>query len=347
MRRVDQDKTHHGTAAGQVAADPSLRREHDLTDRQAQVAALLTAGVHPADLAVELGIAQSTTEKHLAALRDKMAAPDTLALCAMMAARRTPEQEIAFRCWQPVLPPDAEQGDHAALARQVQTASNLGAQLRHLRNHLAPYDIRHIYYAYVPLSVQGFLAGDIWDLFEAPDTLVRAFETSGGLMAQPMALALFNAPGDIATSDYSDITALPKSAQSFAEACQDHGAAAAIALGFPSGGGFVGLAMTVGSAEAFARIQTDAAQIRAAAMLVHGSALTGGTLAAMADLSVRERDALSALARGLESKAAAKELKVSDRAFGKLTASARRKLKADTTAAAIYKASALNALVFL
>ncbi|MEL7106846.1 MAG: LuxR C-terminal-related transcriptional regulator [Pseudomonadota bacterium] len=347
MRRVDQDKTLHGTGAGQVAADPGLVDSHGLTDRQAQCAALLTAGVHPADLAVELGIAPSTAEKHLAALRDKMGVADTIELCATMAARRSPEQEIAFRCWQPVLPPEAETGDRAGLATRLQTASTLGAQLRHLRNHLAAHDIRHIYYAYVPLSVRGFLMGDVWDHFEAPDTLVEAFHRSGGLLAQPMAMALFNAPGDIATADYSAPETLPKGAQTFARACLDHGAAAAIALGFPSGGGFVGFAMTVGSAEAFARIQADAAAIRSAAMLVHGSALTGATLAAMADLSVRERDALSALARGLGTGPAAAEMKISERAFGKLTATARRKLKADTTAAAIYKASALNALVFL
>jgi DNA-binding CsgD family transcriptional regulator len=82
-------------------------------------------------------------------------------------------------------------------------------------------------------------------------------------------------------------------------------------------------------------------------MLMHGAAGTNGTLAALADLSIRERDALSALARGLETAQAATEMKISPRAFSKLISQARAKLKSKTTNEAIYKASALNALVFL
>ena len=339
MQRIAQDQTFHGTGAGQIAFDAEFARTNELSDRQAQCVALLAAGVHPADLAVELGIAPSTAEKHLAALRQKLSQPDTTALCAFLARRRTPEQDIAFRCWQPVLPPEVATGDIATLARRLQTASNLAAQLSYLRDHLEAFDVRHIYYAFVPLSVQGFMMQDIWDVFLAPETLQVAFTASGGLIGQPMALRLFNAPGDVATADYRDDPG------PFASACRDHDALAAMAFGFPSGGGYAGFAMTLGAPLAMDAAQ--AAQIRAAGMLLHGAALTGGTLAALAKLSVRERDALSALALGLDAAAAAKRLKLSDRAFSKLVAQARTKLKCKTTAAAIYKATALNALVFL
>ncbi|MEM9705372.1 MAG: hypothetical protein AAF850_04770 [Pseudomonadota bacterium] len=345
--RVDQNKTLHGTGAGQVALDPAFVAKHTLTDRQAQCASLLIAGVHPSDLAVELGIAPSTAEKHIAALREKVGAPDTLSLCAMMASRRTSEQEIAFGCWNPVLSPEAEVGDRSKLAGQLQTASTINAQLRHLRNYLSPYGVRHIYYAFVPLSVRGFLANDVWDCFEAPPALQESFFAAGGLAAQPMALSLFNAPSEIASMTFTEENALPEHARPFATACRAYDVAAAVAFGFPSGGGFTGFALTLGDKDGIAPIKRHADEIRSAGMLVHGAAITGGTLAAMADLTIRERDALSALARGLETSAAAEEMKLSIRAFGKLTASARRKLKAKTTASAIYKASALNALVFL
>lgn len=341
MRRVAQDQTLHGTGAGQTALDPDLMTGFGLSERQAQCAALLTAGVHPADLPVELGIAPSTAEKHLAALRDRLDQPDTTALCAFLARRRTPEQEIAFRCWQPVLPPDAASEDTADFARRLQSGTNLLAQLSYLREHLSGLGVLHIYYAYVPLSVQGFLKQDIWDAFLAPDDLQEGFARTGGLAAQPMALQLFNAPGDIATADYRN------DPSGFAAACRAHGAKGAMAFGFPSGGGFVGFAVTLATPFDEATRTANTQRIRAAGMLMHGAALTGGTLAALPDLSIRERDALSALALGLDTQAAAKKLKVSVRAFGQLTARARAKLRAPTTAAAIYTATALNALVFL
>ncbi|MEM7691222.1 MAG: LuxR C-terminal-related transcriptional regulator, partial [Pseudomonadota bacterium] len=64
-------------------------------------------------------------------------------------------------------------------------------------------------------------------------------------------------------------------------------------------------------------------------------------------LTMRERDALSALALGQRAAEAANDMHVSERAFAKVIASARTKLHARTNAEAVGKAILINALVFL
>jgi len=88
-------------------------------------------------------------------------------------------------------------------------------------------------------------------------------------------------------------------------------------------------------------------EVRFAGMAMHAASLTNGALAARVRLTVRERNALSALALGERASDAAKNLNVSERAFAKLTAAARQKLNARSNAEAVGKAALINALVFL
>jgi DNA-binding NarL/FixJ family response regulator len=350
MRRVNQNETFHGTGAGQTPTDQELMRAHGLSERQAQCASLLRNGVAPSDIPETLGITVSTAEKHIAALRDKTGQGTTSQLCAFLNKRNSRRDGESFHWWQPVLPPEAHLGGTAhPFAEQLQDSTTLLQMLSHFRDHLADLEVAHVYFAFVPLSVRGFMVNDLWDIFFAPDTLSEVFTASGGLMSQPMALQLFNNPGDLAYTSYDDksLSALPTNAKAFGTACRDHGAKCAMGFGFPVSAGFTGFALTLKRAMTSDELITKAPEVRAAGMLLQGYAHTNGALAALADLTVRERDALSALARGCENKDAATEMKISPRAFSKLVAQARKKLKSKTTGEAIYKASALNALVFL
>ncbi len=350
MRRVQQSETFHGTGAGQTSTDPELTETYGLSERQAQCASLLRNGVAPSDIPEVLGITVSTAEKHIAALREKTGQATTPQLCAFLSNRHTRRDAESFQWWQPVLPPEAHLGGASQpYAQKLQDSTTILQMLSHFRDHLAEFDVAHVYFAFVPLSVRGFMAGDLWDIFFAPDTLSDVFNASGGLMSQPMALQLFNNPGDLAYTSYDDesLNALPTNAKAFGNACRDHGAKCAMGFGFPVSAGFTGFALTLKRAMTPDELITKAPEIRAAGMLLQGYAHTNGALAALADLTVRERDALSALARGCDNKEAATEMKISTRAFSKLVAQARKKLKSKTTGEAIYKASALNALVFL
>ena len=76
------------------------------------------------------------------------------------------------------------------------------------------------------------------------------------------------------------------------------------------------------------------------------AAIAAGALARDLRLTSRERDMLTRLAMGRTLREAASDRGVSERALQQLLGSARRKLAAPTTACAVAKAMALNALVF-
>ncbi len=348
VRRVAQEETFHGTAAGQAPNVVALAETFGLSERQAQCMALLRMGSSAPAIADVLSISPSTLETHLADLRRKFGCATTPKLVAHLRDLIAEEELDAFHCWpsQTNAPLDgtalpAEIGD------RLRRATSLDQALGVLQDALAPVGPRHLYYCFLPHSVQGFLRGDIVDAFRAPSQIERAFHANGGLMGQPIALSLFDAPTSVPVMPLDGV-AQPKGLAAFCDACRADGASHLMALGFPAGPGFVGMAITFAPhGDAIELVQRGADRIRATAMALHASVLTNGTLAARFRLTIRERDALSALALGKRANEAAAQMKISERAFSKLLASARSKLNARTNAEAVGKAAIVNALVFL
>lgn len=349
IRRVAQKETFHGTAAGQVPNVTDLVDRFDLTERQAQCVALLRMGNAPQNVAEVLGISTSTLENHLAELRRIFDSSTTRQLIVMLHELISDLELTAFHCW-----PAQTNANLGSMATNTEFAARLRGStsveqvLAALRQVLAAFSVRHIYYCCLPHSVQGFLRGDSMEAFLAPESIEIAFRANHGLAGQPATQDLFNAPTSVLIVPLK-AGASPATLGAFYSACLDDGATHLMVLGFPTGPGFVGMALTFEAAddEAVAEISKHAETIRACAMAAHAAALTNGALAARVRLTLRERDALSALALGQRTAAAAAKLEVSERAFAKLLASARTKLKARTNAEAVGKAALINALVFL
>ena len=131
------------------------------------------------------------------------------------------------------------------------------------------------------------------------------------------------------------------------EACLQDGVRYGACFGFPAGPSWVGMA--IGLAEEVQEperlLEEYGGELRQAAMLMHSCAYSYGALAATFDLTIRERDALCTLAKGLNRSEGAAQLRVSERVFGDFLRSARGKLRAATNSEALAKAIALNALV--
>lgn len=351
MRRISQKDTLHGTLAGQIPNDQELAEQYGLSERQSQCAVLLKLGVKPTELPKQLGISPSTVEKHLAFLRVKMGAPTTAALQAFL--KEQPQQDVTpFHSWPP-LPHPIGRPDMANshLISRLRGATRLEKCLEVLRDELAEFSVRHVYYAFIPLSVPGLLRNDVFDFFLAPKNISEAFTASGGLLAQPMTQQLFESPAAVlffdAEGEKGD--ALAPSVHAFYEECRKTGCRFAVGFGFPAGGSYVGMSMTLAEGDPDTMehlVHTKGEHIRSAAMVMHSMAFANGALAAHFGLTLRERDAISAIARGLKASEAAAEMKISNRAFDKLTAAARDKFRAGTLPEAIYKAAAANALVF-
>lgn len=348
-RRVAQNETFHGTAAGQAPNIAGLKARFDLSERQAQCAALLRMGSPPQGVAEVLGISASTLETHLAGLRRVFQVPTTerlrAALCSLI-----PDAELdAFHCW-PARTNSLSSSiaSDPVFAARLRTSISVEQALGAFQAELVDIGVKHLYYCYLPHSVQGFMRGDILDVFLAPAAIQQAFRANNGLIGQPLAEVLLNAPTDVPVAPLDPDTD-SESLGAFYTACRDFGATHLMVLGFPSGPGFVAMALTVAAsvADVASQIADEAEAIRSGAMALHASLLTNGTLAARVRLTIRERDALSALALGKRAVDAAQQMNVSERAFAKLTASARAKLHARTNAEAVGKAVLINALVFL
>lgn len=308
------------------------------------------AGNAPQKLAAQMDISPSTLEKHLAALRQKLAVETTRDLIASIRGQMTDQELDAFHCWWPATLPTAS--EDPLLAQKYQAATHLKGKLEILRDSLSHLGVLHIYYTFVPLSVQGFMRGDSIDCFLAPAELQDAFYAAGGLMAQPISLQLFNRPADIGFFDLAPESTGQESPniRKFFDICFETGCRFQVGLGFPAGGGFVGVSMLLSDAVSNLTQKAIAAyeaELRTKCNMLHAFALSHGTLAAQYGLTIRERDGLSLIASGHLSQQAAEKMKISHRALGKLLASARKKLRANTTAEAVYKAAAVNALVFL
>lgn len=350
MHRVEQNETFHGTAAGQVPNSRSLEERFGLSERQAQCAALLRMGTPSQAVAEVLGVSASTLETHLAELRQRFATASTAQLCQILEREITSTEVAAFHCW-----PAATNGSPDSLlcprdlAASFRSCMSVEQALTTWRDALSDFRVQFVYYCFVPLSVQGFIRDDVHDVFLAPEPVKQAFAANGGLRGQPIADLLFNRPTEIPLVDINPASAPSNTLASFYHACQAHGASHLLALGFPSGPAFVGMACTLeraSEAEA-ATIADHTEEIRSAAMAMHASLLTNSALASRLRLTLRERNALSATALGKRNTEAARDLGVSERAYAKLLSSARKKLNAQTNAEATTKAALINALVFL
>ena len=348
MRRVAQSDTFHGTAAGQTPYIADLAEKLGLSERQAQCVALLRMGTDTAALCDVLGISTSTRDTHLAELRRKFEVDTSADLGPVLEALISDDELAPYHCW-PIATNALPEGMAMIPSFQaaLQAATSLEQALGALKHALSSINARHIYYCFVPHSVQGFLKADFWDAFLANEAIETAFKANNGLMGQPVAMTLFNAPVSVPVVSI-DREAKPASLGAFYRACADDGATHLLGLGFPSGPGFVGMAITIAAeGDPCEAVAAQAENIRSAAMAMHASVLTTGTLAARVRLTVRERDALSAVALGKKAADAAAEMKISERAYAKLLSSSRLKFNAKTNAEAVCKAVQVNALVFL
>lgn len=356
MRRSTQSETSHGTGSGQLPVDQELAEEFGLTRREAECATLLRYGVSPAEIAPRLNVSTSTLQKHLACLRRKTDTKTTGDLVAFLQRASADDNVEAYHSWPPVpVTPLAQSATvnpkYAALADACRGKLQLAEMLSALKDHLAEtFGARYVFYAFAPLSVYGLLRDDVLRRVLAPPGIVAAFDAAGPVLESPSAKKLFANPDGVAFVDgrSEDYETASPGVQAFYDACLDDGVRYGVSFGFPSGGAFVGMSVSLDEAVdgAEALIAERGEEIRAAAMVTHNCAWTYGALAAAYGLTIRERDALSFLAQGRRTSETAEIMKMSERALGYLLIGARKKLSAATNAEAVCKAAAANILVF-
>lgn len=356
MRRSLQSETSHGTAAGQLPIDGALVDQFGLTRREAECATLLRYGVAAGELPERLGVSKSTAQKHLANLREKTAAKTTSDLIVFLMQTPADDNIAAYHSWPPVSVSPLKNAatvnlQYHELAEACRGKLQLAEMLAVLRDYLTPeFGARYILYTYAPLSALGLMRDDVLRRVLAPPQIIEALLNAGPVLESPSAQKLFAKPDGIAFVDgrSSDYDQASPGVRAFYDACLADGVRYGVTFGFPSGGAFVGVSISLdeNTANAQKLIAERGEEIRAAAMVMHNCAWTYGALAAAYGLTVRERDALSLLARGLRAADAAAEMEMSERALGYLLIGARRKLGAATNIEAVCKAAAANILVF-
>ncbi len=356
MRRSKQSETSHGTAAGQLPVDAKLVEAYALTRREGECATLLRYGVAAADLAERLAVTKSTLQKHLGCLRQKIGVKSTQELIVFLMQTDADDNIAAYHSWPPVSVSPLKDAAtvnlrYSALAEACRGKLQLIEMLSVLRDHLAgDFGARYIFYSYSPLSVCGLVRDDVLRVTLAPPSVASALQAAGPTLESPSAQKLFAKPDGFAFVDgrSDDYEQASPGVKTFYDACMEDGVRYGVSFGFPSGGAFVGVSVSLDESveNAGALVDARGEEIRAAAMVMHNCAWTYGALAAAYGLTIRERDALSYLARGLRAVEAAAEMAMSERALGYLLIGARQKLNAATNAEAICKAAAANILVF-
>lgn len=352
MRASRQDETLHGTGAGQAPVDRALADAYGLTVRQAQCATLLRYGVSAGDLAARIGVSRSTLQKHLSALREKLGVRTTQDLVARLQDSEADDNIAAYHSWPPApLTPEASGDGAAGLVEKLRGKLHLHDMLDAFRDHLAAkFHVQYVFYSFIPLSVPGLFRGDLFNTVLAPQPVEAAYRAVKDPLQYPAIQELFEKPDGVALLDglEADYVDLPEEVAAFYRACLAEGVRFGVTFGFPAGTSYVGVSLSMGAdCPDPARIAaTRGDELRAAAMTLHGCAWSFGALAASFGLTVRERDALSFLAQGFKAADAAARMEISERAFVKHLANARKKFNAQTNAEAICKATAANALVF-
>jgi DNA-binding CsgD family transcriptional regulator len=339
-----------------LPVDQSLLTEFGLTRREAECATLLRYGVTPAKLAKRLNVSDSTLQKHLSCLRQKTGKETTGDLVNFLRQRPADDNIAAYHSWPPLPVATLAQSatlnaPYQALAEECRGKLQLVDMLGVMRDHLAgTFGVRYVLYTYAPLSVTGFLRDDVMRAALAPPQVVNAFENAGPVLESPSAQKLFANPDQLAFVDgrSADYDNASPGVQAFYDACLADGVRYGVSFGFPSGGAFVGMSVSLDEKvdDAEALIREKGEEIRAAAMVTHSCAWTYGALAAAYGLTITERNALGFLAQGRRISDTAKLMKMSERALGYLLIGARRKLAAKTNAEAVCKAAAANILVF-
>ena len=356
MRRLRQEETLHGTRHGQLVVDSALREAHGLTDREAAVAALLTRGATRAAIAENLGISPSTTEKHLASLRTKLGAQSTTEAAAILA-----RHSVVQAAGEPQLGTNPHHEAHtpsgldAELATRLAGAADVEAAVFVLRDHLAPLGVAAVGYGFVPLNAVSFRRGEAILAWAGAPGPMEAHVASGGLLRNPVALRIFSEPDREVVVDadgrcWNGPALEPAVPDALREACHADRLPVCVSLGSPFGCGFVGASMFFRgrSAEAIRdELPTLGPTLRSALMSTQSSVFARGVLAREADLTVRERDALSLVAQGLTLEQAAEQLGGTVRSLSGHLRSARTKLGARSNTEAVARAMAVNALVFL
>lgn len=352
MRASRQDETLHGTGAGQAPVDRALADAYGLTVRQAQCATLLRYGVSAGDLAARIGVSPSTLQKHLSALREKMDVRTTADLVAKLQETEADDNIAAYHSWPPTpLTPEASGDAAGALIEKLRGKLHLIDMLDVFRTHLAAeFHIQYVFYSFIPLSVPGLIKGDIFNTILAPKPIEAAYRAVKDPLQYPAVQELFAKPDGVALLDglQTEYASLPTDVAAFYRACLAENVRYGVTFGFPAGSSYVGVSLSLDAAcPDPARIADErGADLRAAAMVLHGCAWSFGALAASFGLTVRERDALSFLAQGFKAADCAGRMEISERTFVKHLANARMKFNAQTNAEAICKATAANALVF-
>ncbi|MEZ4355691.1 MAG: LuxR C-terminal-related transcriptional regulator [Myxococcota bacterium] len=359
MRRIGLRETLHGTRDGQLAVDASLAERYGLSERESACAALVKRGCSAHEIADRLEISPSTAEKHLVALRRKLGVSSTLeAAVALLGEESESTARIpdAFGVVLPVSSSDKAASDTAIdssstdLVARLRTAATLDEMLELVRADLEDDGVVALFWYFLPLSAASFRKGDVLQRHSAPASLIDALQADSGATQARTAARLFAEPDRpvVVRLDRDDdaVSSL------VAAACRRASVGVGITLGSPFGAGYVVLS-------AFYRTEPEATEDLAAAqsdrerrlrerlLLMQNVAYSLGALARSAGLSLRERDALALIAAGHGTRSAAEAAGTTERALGQLLQSARRKLGADTTAEAVAKAMALNALVFL
>ena len=355
MRRIRTNETLHGTRDGQLAIDETLAQRFGLTERESTCAALLKLGKSTQEIADRLDVAPSTAEKHLVALRKKLSVSTTIEAVVSLYREETESTSRipdAFGVVLPVSDPTSN-GSSATVApgtsdlvASLRDASTLEDMLLLVRDDLREEGVEALFYSFLPMAAASFRKGDLLQRHCASKTLLDALREDRGVSLTAIGTRLFAEPDrDVVIA--LDAPSDPGLSPAVEEACRRTGLSTCIALGSPFGTGYVVLAAFTRDASGSATTVRLRRDLRDRLLLLQNVAYSFGALARSAGLTTRERDTLASVAAGHSMREIASMSSSSERAVGQLLSSAREKLRAATTAEAVAKAMALNALVFL
>ena len=351
MRRPRREESLHGTRDGHVTVDRDLASRYDLTQREGLCAALIKTGLPLGAVAKRLEISVSTAGKHLMGLRRKLGVQTTQEAVVLLLRHEAGLVEPLTEGFGDAA---IETGSPSALeadrAKQLRSAATLREILEQMVDALKGEGVCSLIYLGLPLGVASFRRMDFIRCHAGSERLAAAYYEDPGWVLERVAKPLFASPDGVVIVDSEAEEGDSRFPESLANACRSEGTRYCVSLGTAYGAGYFGVtAFYHGRASnAFDRaLEARVLRLRFELRLAQNAAFSFGALAREVGLTIRERDALSLLGEGQKATQAAAGMGISERAFGQLVRSARLKLNANTTAEAVAKAMALNALVFL
>ncbi|MCA9505512.1 MAG: hypothetical protein H6748_07560 [Spirochaetaceae bacterium] len=337
-----------GAPDGPDAMEGELAAAFGLTEREAVCAGLLMRGANAGDVADELGIAVSTAEKHLCAVRRKLGVGTSLEAAVVLL------QHAAIGSGAPGRPPIAPaEGPPCSFG-----ATTLSRALGHALDALCEDGVRALMLLFLPLGVASLASGDGRLGVAVHDGRTERLESLGPALLRVLAARCLAEPERVQVVDLEPRSSGLRPGEASVGSSADAGLCAWLAKGgHRRGVGVVlrrgpslGVAVALHGEEPEQRFREALAargdRLRDASGGALDAAIAAGALARDLRLTSRERDMLTRLAMGRTLREAASDRGVSERALQQLLGSARRKLAAPTTACAVAKAMALNALVF-